>query len=254
MTDLLNATVEAARIAGAVAMKYFARDIAIEVKPDGSPVTEADRSAERAVRDWIYERFPNDSVMGEELGVVNTGSVRRWIIDPIDGTKSFVRGVPLWGSLVAVAEKETIVAGAVVFPALDEWTAARRGEGCWSNGARVSVSRCAELDDATILATDLRFTSAVRAERWSALVARAGVVRTWGDCYGYHLVATGRAECMADDAMHEWDWAPFVPIIAEAGGVVTDWRGGTTELSGGTIATNALLASEIRDRLIGGAR
>ena len=255
MTDLLNATVEAARVAGRVAMKYFAREIAIEIKSDGSPVTEADRSAERTVREWIAERFSGDAITGEELGDAATESPRRWLIDPIDGTKSFVRGVPLWGSLVAVAEEGRIVAGAVVFPALNEWTAAREGEGCWSNGTRAGVSQCAKLSDATVLTTDSRFlASPGRAERWSALVSRSAVTRTWGDCYGYHLVATGRAECMVDDAMNEWDWAPFVPIIAEAGGVLTDWSGGVDELARGVIATNALLANAIRDQLITGGQ
>jgi histidinol phosphatase-like enzyme (inositol monophosphatase family) len=241
-------------VAGRVAMQYFAREIAIEIKSDGSPVTEADRAAEGAVREWITERFSGDAITGEELGDAAMDSPRRWIIDPIDGTKSFVRGVPLWGSLVAVAEEGKIVAGAVVFPALNEWTAAREGEGCWSNGARASVSQCSKLCDATVLTTDPRFlTSPGRAKRWSALASRSAVTRTWGDCYGYHLVATGRAECMADDVMHEWDWAPFIPIIAESGGVLTDWDGGSTSLSGGVIATNALLANEIRGELIGGA-
>ncbi len=251
MSDLLNATLEAARVAGGIAMKYFARDIAVDIKRDGSPVTEADRATEAAVREWITTRFPGDSVEGEELGTANAGSSRRWIIDPIDGTRSFIRGVPLWGSLVAVEENGKIVAGAVVFPAINEWSAAYEGEGCWSNDARASVSRRSQLSDAVVLTTDTQFAASPgRADCWSNLSAKSGMSRTWGDCYGYHLVATGRAECMADDVMHEWDWAPFVPIIAEAGGVLTDWSGGIKELSRGAIATNALLADAIRAELI----
>ena len=251
MSDLLNAALDAARVAGDVAMKYFAREIAVDIKRDGSPVTVADRNAEAAAREWIAMRFPGDSIEGEELGAANGGSARRWIIDPVDGTRSFIRGVPLWGSLIAVEENGKIVAGAVVFPAINEWSAACEGEGCWSNGARTSVSRCAELSDAVILTTDSRFVASPgRADRWSNLAAKSGMSRTWGDCYGYHLVASGRADCMADDVMHEWDWAPFVPIITEAGGVLTDWCGGTRELSRGAIATNALLADAIRAELI----
>jgi histidinol phosphatase-like enzyme (inositol monophosphatase family) len=250
MTDLLNAALDAAREAGNVAMKYFAREIKVETKRDGSPVTEADRAAEAAARDWIAQRFPEDSIEGEELGSSDNRAGRRWIIDPIDGTRSFIRGVPLWGSLVAVAQEKQIVAGAVVFPALGEWTAAHLGEGCWSNDVRSSVSACAELRDAAVLTTDAQFPGTpARAARWKNLAAKSGMSRTWGDCYGYHLVANGRAECMADDVMHEWDWAPFVPIFAEAGGVFTDWKGGTVELSRGVIATNALLASAIRAEL-----
>ncbi len=251
MSDLLNAVLDAAREAGDAAMKYFGRSIAVEIKRDGSEVTDADRAAETAARNWIATRFPDDSIDGEELGSANTGADRRWIIDPIDGTRSFIHRVPLWGSLVAVAERGRIVAGAVVFPVIGEWTAASLGEGCWSNDARVSVSQCRELGDAVVLTTDARFVrTPSRADKWASLSAKAAVTRTWGDCYGYHLVATGRAECMSDDVMHEWDWAPFVPIIAEAGGVLTDWCGGTTELSRGAIATNALLAKEIRAELL----
>ena len=133
---LMQAAADVARIAGRVALSYYRSALSVETKRDGSPVTIADREAERAVREWVAERFPRDGVLGEELGSDRPEARRRWIVDPIDGTKSFVRGVPLWGTLVAVAEGEEVLAGAAFFPAVDELVAAAPGEGCWHNGAR----------------------------------------------------------------------------------------------------------------------
>lgn len=248
-SDLLSAVAEAAEIAGRVALAHYRRNIAVEIKADGSPVTVADREAEQAVRRWIAERFPHDAVLGEEFGL-SGGLGRRWFIDPIDGTKSFVRGVPLWGSMVAVAEGEEVLAGAISCPAVDELVAAARGAGCFLNGSRCHVSSCETLADATILATDERFRyNPERAPRWISLGARVAVARTWGDCYGYVQVATGRAELMVDDRLSPWDTAPLIPIIQEAGGVFSDWRGRAILDGGDACATNALLGGVFRTAL-----
>lgn len=247
--DLLSAVAEAARVAGRIALGHYKRDVDVEIKSDGSPVTMADRQAERAVRDWLSSRFPEDAILGEEFGV-SEGTGRRWFIDPIDGTKSFVRGVPLWGSMVAVAEGSEVLAGAIWCPAVDELVAAAVGMGCYLNGSRCHVSTCATLADATILATSERFESDHdRGRLWRALGARVAVTRTWGDCYGYVQVATGRAELMVDDWLSPWDTAALVPIIREAGGVFSDWRGGTGIDGGDAIASNTLLAKAFRDAL-----
>jgi len=251
---LMEAALEAARCAGAVALGGFGRGIAVETKGDGSPVTEADRGAERAARDWIAARFPDDGILGEEFGLTHEGAPRRWLIDPIDGTQSFVRGVPLWGSLVALAEGDRVVAGAAVFPALGEAIAASPGRGAWWNGARCAVSGVAELARATVLATsadgDARDRTddeqRVRREGWQRLAQQAAVARTWGDCYGYLLVATGRAEVMVDPVLAPWDAAALVPIVEEAGGVFTDWRGGRGFQGRSAIATNMALAEQAR--------
>jgi histidinol phosphatase-like enzyme (inositol monophosphatase family) len=248
-SDLLGAVAEAAGIAGRVALAHYRRNIAVEIKADGSPVTVADREAEQAVRRWIAERFPSDAVLGEEFGS-SGGRGRRWFIDPIDGTKSFVRGVPLWGSMVAVAEGEEVLAGAICCPAVEELVAAARGEGCFLNGSRCRVSACQSLADATILATDTRFLyNPDRASRWTSLGAQVAVARTWGDCYGYVQVATGRAELMVDDRLSPWDTAPLIPIIQEAGGVFSDWRGRAVLDGGDACATNALLGGVFRQAL-----
>ena len=246
----MEAALEVAVLAGASAHGYFGRSIAIDRKGDGTPVTEADRRAEAVAREWIEARFPEDGILGEELGAIREQAPRCWLIDPIDGTKSFVRGVPLWGSLVAVLEDGEVLAGAACFPALRETLAAAVGCGCWWNGARCAVSDVADLGRATVLTTDERFDRRPgRREGWLELAQGAGLSRTWGDCAGYLLVATGRAEVMVDPVLAPWDAAPFVPIVEEAGGRLTDWNGNRGLGGEGLIATNAALAREARRRL-----
>jgi histidinol phosphatase-like enzyme (inositol monophosphatase family) len=244
---LLDAVHDAARLAGGIAMRHYRRALAVEVKADGSPVTIADREAEAALREWITRRFPEDGIEGEEFGVLRPEAVRRWVVDPIDGTKTFVRGVPLWGTLVAVVERTEVLAGAAFFPAVDEMLAAASGEGAWWNGVRCSVSRVDRMDRATVLTTDERFPGAeAKRAAWRRLSERAMMSRTWGDCYGYLLVATGRAEAMVDAETAAWDAAALKPIIEEAGGVFTDSTGARTAFGGSAIATNAALAAEVR--------
>lgn len=248
---LLDAVHEAARVAGDVAMRHYRTSLAVESKSDGSPVTIADREAESAVREWVGRRFPEDGIEGEELGVVRGDARRRWIIDPIDGTKTFVRGVPLWGTLVAIVEGTDVLAGAAFFPAVDEMVVAARGEGMWWNDARCCVSRVDRIERATVLTTDERFLGDdLKRAAWRRLTDRALISRTWGDCYGYMLVATGRAEVMADGRMSAWDAAALVPIIEEAGGAFTDWTGVRTAFGGNAIATNGALAVQTRDLLV----
>ncbi|HJU68768.1 MAG TPA: inositol monophosphatase family protein [Gemmatimonadaceae bacterium] len=248
---LLEAVQDAARVAGGVAMRHYRSDFAVESKADGSPVTIADREAETAVREWIGRRFPNDGIEGEEFGVARTDARRRWIIDPIDGTKTFVRGVPLWGTLIAVLDGTEVLAGAIFCPVVDELVAAAPGEGAWWNGTRCSVSTIDRIDRATVLtSSDYRPGEETRRDAWRELSDRALVSRTWGDCYGYLLVATGRAEVMADPRMAVWDAAPLLPIIEEAGGVFTDWSGARTVFGSSAIATNAALALPTRDLLV----
>jgi histidinol-phosphatase len=247
---LLEAVSEVARVAGSVALRYFRTSLAVEAKGDGSPVTLADRTAEHEAREWIAARFPGDAVLGEEYGFSGDVRKRRWFIDPIDGTKTFVRGVPLWGTMIAVAQDDLVIAGAIHCPAVDELVAAAVGCGCWWNGTRCRVSEVSSLADATILVTDALFPyNPHRADRWRSLGARVAVARTWGDCYGYVQVATGRAELMVDDRLSPWDAASLIPIVREAGGVYSDWRGGHDVDGGDGVATNARLSRALRDAL-----
>ncbi|MFL5614297.1 MAG: histidinol-phosphatase [Gemmatimonadaceae bacterium] len=247
---LLEAAQELARRTGGVALRHFRSGVQVDSKPDGSPVTIADRGAEEAAREWITRRFPEDGILGEEYGAHLPAAKRRWLIDPVDGTKTFVRGVPLWGTLIAVCEGETVLAGAAFFPAVDEILGAAPGLGCWWNGARAHVSTVAAMEAATVLTTDDRFPrTAQHREGWSRLAEAANISRTWGDCYGYLLVATGRAEVMVDGIVSPWDAAAFLPIIEEAGGVFTDWGGQVTAFGGSMVATNSGIAARARELL-----
>ena len=250
---LFEAVTELAKLVGHTALKHFGRIDVVDRKSDGSPVTIADREAEQTAREWIAKRFPDDAIVGEEFGESGKPDARRWLIDPIDGTKSFIAGVPLWGSLIAVAEAEEVLAGAINCPAANEMVVAAKGLGTWWRGARCTVSPVAALSDATVLTTDSRFAGrAARRAAWQELADGARIARTWGDCFGYLLVATGRAEVMVDDKMNPWDSACLVPILEEAGGVFTDWRGRRTGFGGDAIATNRALAESVRSVLCRG--
>jgi histidinol-phosphatase len=182
---LLQAVSELATLTGAEAARHFRRGVTVETKGDGSPVTIADRAAESVARAWIQQRFPEDGILGEEFGLERPDAPRRWVLDPIDGTKSFIHGVPLWGTLVAVVAGEAVLAGAIAAPASDELVAAARGEGAWFNGQRTYVSTTNDLAAATLLTTDDRFPNRPqRRARWQQLADQTRIARTWGDCYG----------------------------------------------------------------------
>lgn len=246
LKQLLEFSIELARGAGDITLKYFRKAPETSTKADGSFVTVADREAEAYLRRQIAERFPDDGVLGEEEGEHRGRSGRRWIIDPIDGTFAFVHGVPFYGVLIGVEIDGEMRAGVINIPALDELASAARGVGCFLNGEPARVSRTAKLEDALLLSTD--FTACARygfGEAAERLQGRARTSRTWGDCYGYVLVATGRADVMLDPVMNLWDCAALSPIMEEAGGTFTDWGGVRTISGGNSIATNGLLFDEV---------
>jgi histidinol phosphatase-like enzyme (inositol monophosphatase family) len=246
LEQLLDFAVELARGAGEITLKYFRQTPETTTKTDGSYVTIADREAEAYMRKQIAARFPNDGILGEEEGESHGRSGRRWIIDPIDGTFAFVHGVPFYGVLIGVESEGEMSVGVINIPALDELVSAAKGVGCYLNGERARVSHTARLEDALLLSTDFsaceRYGFGKAAE---LLQARAKTSRTWGDCYGYVLVATGRADVMLDPVMNLWDCAALLPILEEAGGTFTDWRGVPTASGGNSIATNGLLFAEV---------
>ncbi len=209
-------------------------------------MTVADREAEELLRSSIQRDFPDHGILGEEFGELEPGARVRWILDPIDGTKSFVRGVPLFGVLIGVEIDTAPVVGVMHFPALGETVAAGQGLGCTLNGSPCRVSEIGRLEDATLLTTGVTWAAtASDAEGFRQLTGRVGVVRAWGDCYGHALVATGRADIMVDHVLNPWDAAPLLTIVTEAGGRYTD-LGGNADIHGGSgVSTNGLLHDEV---------
>lgn len=250
--SLQEAAVEFGRAAGDVTASYFGGVLAAESKGDGTPVTEADRSAERLLREKILDRFPDHGILGEEFEETNPDARVRWILDPIDGTRSFMRGVPLYGVLIGIEVAGEPVVGVAHFPALGETVAAGRGMGCTLNGRACSVSGVDRIQKALVLTTDVERILARRiGEGWRRLARDAAFSRTWGDCYGHILVATGRAEIMVDPILSPWDAGPLLTILDEAGGRFTDLEGQATIHGGSGVSTNGVLHDLTLDTLHG---
>ena len=246
--DLLEFAATTAAEAAAITLDYFQRPgLTVDLKHDGSEVTAADREAEAHIRAAVARELADDAFIGEEAGTTSGTSGQTWIVDPIDGTASFVRGVPLYSSLVAVIDDHGPAIGIVSIPALGETIVAGRGRGATYNGGPLAVS------EVTTVAESCLSSSSFDQPWWPAAALEAVTTcgartRTWGDGYGYLLVATGRIEAMIDPALHTYDIAAMLTVIPEAGGRLTRWDGGT-ELADevGWVATNG----HIHDELLG---
>jgi myo-inositol-1(or 4)-monophosphatase len=218
--------IELARRSGEFIRPHFASaDLAVEIKSDDSPVTAADRGAEELMRAMIAKKFPAHGIVGEEFGDENAGAEWVWVLDPIDGTKAFVTGVPLWGTLIALKHNGRPVLGAIHQPVLGQLMI---GDGAATtlNDRPARVREIAGIKDATLLTSDpLNPAKHQDGAAYDALAARARLVRTWGDCYGYLLLAGGWADVMLDPVMNPWDIQALIPIVRGAGGVITDWQG-----------------------------
>lgn len=253
LSAFLDFAVSAAWQAGRQTLAHYQTGVAVQRKLDRSLVTDADRNAEELLRGLIAARFPEHSIVGEEFGADRTGASHRWIIDPIDGTSTFVRGVPFYGVLMALEIDGDPVVGVSYFPALDEMVAAARGGGCYWNGRKAQVSRVTTLTDACIAYTDARGLRERLGAEWDTLQDATALQRGWGDCYGHCLVATGRVDVMLDPRMNPWDCAALVPILQEAGGRFTDWTGRAVIDGGDAISSNGWLHEHILERLRPGA-
>jgi len=241
--NLLDEAVELTRAAGEITLRWFrSLSLAVEHKHDGTPVTEADKAAERFLREEIVRRHPHDSIVGEEEDDVVGISGRTWIIDPIDGTKAFTHGVPLYSNLLAIDDDDGPAVGVINLPGLGETIYAGRGLGCFDNGVRTTVSH-RDRSRGSYLSTSAF-------NHWPAPmlanVLEAGLqLRTWGDGYGYALVATGRIEAMVDPEVAHWDVAPMPVIFSEAGGRFSDLHGRPHAGHGSGLATNGVLHDEL---------
>lgn len=227
---------EIARQAGERTIAYFRGRYETEEKGDGSPVTTADREAEAILRDRIRRAYPADGILGEEYGDDPGTSGRRWILDPIDGTRSFVHGIPLYSVLVALIEGDEPVVGIIHNPATDETAAAATGCGCRFNGGEARVRGCGRVSDAWLQVTDFVALYRAAPHAAGALFSQVGAGRTWADAHGYLLVATARADIMIDPVMHPWDVAALKPIIREAGGTISDLTGNERGLGSSCLA------------------
>jgi histidinol phosphatase-like enzyme (inositol monophosphatase family) len=229
---LLADAVAFAQAAGDATLAWFRRpDLVVDRKADGSEVTAADRASERSIREALATRYPHDAIIGEEEGSSPGSTGRTWVIDPIDGTTPFTCGVPLYATLLAVLEDDEPCVGVIHLPALALTVAAASGLGCFANGSRVKV----RTRDRADLAGAMVMTSAV--DSWTpamlaALKEQRGKLRTWGDAYGYALVATGGVDAMVDPIANLWDLAPMPVVIGEAGGRFTDRAGRSTAAGG----------------------
>ncbi|MCG3159994.1 MAG: Histidinol-phosphatase [Acidobacteria bacterium] len=233
--------------AGAIIRRYYNAPLEVELKADNSPVTQADREVETFLRESLEKRFPGFSILGEEFGETNKSSAYRWIIDPIDGTKSFVLKTPLFGTMIALERDGAPVLGSIYFPIQDQHLIGSAETGTFLNSAPCRVSQTARLSEATMLLTNPRtLIDGEHSERLARLARKVRLVRGMGDCYGYHLVARGLADVMIEPAaLKYYDVAPMPPILEGAGGTFTTLGGDFDLSSGQGLATNRLLHEEI---------
>jgi myo-inositol-1(or 4)-monophosphatase len=253
LRDLMDFAARTAYTAGRLTLGYFNAGVRPDYKQDDSPVTVADKLSEEFIRREIEQRFPSHAIVGEEYGTKETaGASHRWLIDPIDGTRSFIRGVPLYGVLIGLEVDGAPAVGAAYYPATDELLCAATGEGCHWNGKRAHVSDVSDLARAYVSCSDFgNFEVYGRAEAWQRLMRRTYARVGWTDAFGYLLVATGRLEVMLDPVMNPWDCGPFVPILTEAGGYFGDWQGNPTNHAGEGLATNGALRQAVLRLLAG---
>lgn len=242
----LDTAIRCVEAAGAASMKYFRADVPIEVKPDRSPVTRADKEAEEAILAIIREVFPSHAILAEESGLSAGAAETRWIVDPLDGTRGFTRGGTFWGPLVALEHKGEIVAGAMGMPAAGEKYWGARGMGAYKDGSRLKVSSVKNWEDATVSVGELsRMLSLPIAKGAVELLRTSASVRGYGDVASCTMLLNGRADVWIEGAVQIWDLAPCQIIIEEAGGKFTDYDGKASPAAGNCVATNGLLHDHV---------
>lgn len=237
---------ELCAVSAAVIEPYFANpDLAVELKADQTPVTLADRGAEEVMRALINRRFPGHGIIGEEYGSENADAEWVWVLDPVDGTKAFAVGCPLFGTLIALLHQGRPVLGAINHPLLKKLVLGD-GQTTTLNGRPVRVRDCARLEDAILLSNDLDRPARLQsAAGWAALTSRVKTLRTWADCYAYQLLAWGGADIATDPIMSPWDLLALIPVVEGAGGVITDWQGRPAVTGKSIVAAGPRLHGEV---------
>ena len=250
MREFVDFSKELARASGDIIMRYFRSDFAVETKADESPVTIADREAEEIMREMIMKEFPEHGIIGEEFGDYNESAEYQWVLDPIDGTKSFVSGTFLFGTLIGLMKGGQPIVGTIHHP-LTSHLLIGTGDETRLNDEVVRVRKTRDLRDAVMCYTDFIDVGIHQnGIAFQQLMGRTKVNRTWGDCHGYFLLATGYADVMLDPIMHLWDIVALIPVIEGAGGKITSWNGGPPLSGNGIIASNGPLHSQVLRVLI----
>lgn len=246
LQDLHRAAIKISRLGGEHTLKYYQQDFKVDRKEDATPVTVADRETELLMREEITSRFPDHGIIGEEHDSYNDDSPVQWILDPIDGTQSFIHGVPFYTTLIGIRYKGKPVSGVIFAPVLNELCEAAKGEGARFNGKKCTVRCCRSLSEASLMTTDVTTAQTVGLENpLDRLIEKTRFHRTWGDAYGHMLVATGRADIMFDPILNIWDAAPLLPIFQEAGGIFCDVHGRETIETGNGISCSRELIREV---------
>ena len=238
-----------ADISGSIISSYFRTHVSVDSKSDSSPVTVADKKAEEIMREEIISEFPNHGVVGEEFGEYNSTAEYKWILDPIDGTKSFISGTVTFGTLIALVKNEEPILGVINQPVLGEFLIGDNNS-CELNGVKTAVRNLENLSEATLLTTDhLNIKKYQDIKKFENLLEKVKLYRNWGDCYGYYLLATGYADIMIDPIMNIWDLMALIPVLRGAGGIITDYHGDNPLKGDSIIASSPALHKQVIDIL-----
>ena len=228
-----------------VIKKYFRTSVSVESKLDSSPVTIADKLAEEKMREIIAKEFPSHGIIGEEFGSKNPDAEYVWVLDPIDGTKSFISGALSFGTLIALLKNGKPIIGVINHPILNEFLIGDNHD-CLLNGNKVEMRNCSSINQATLLTTDhLNIGKYQNQNKFDKLTKKVKLYRNWGDCYGYYLLATGFADIMIDPIMSVWDSMALIPIINGAGGMITDYQGNDPTIGNSIVASSKGIHSEV---------
>ncbi len=245
LTEYKNFCKVLAKASADVIKEYFRTVISVDSKLDDSPVTIADRKAEEVMRELIMKQFPDDGIVGEEYGIINEDAEYTWILDPIDGTKSFICGAFSFGTLIGLLKNGEPTIGVYNHPILNDFLIGDNQE-TRINGEKTFVRNCKELNKAVLLTTDhLNIEKYQDIKKFNRLINKVKLYRNWGDCYGYYLLATGYADIMIDPIMSPWDLLPIIPIIKGAGGIITDYQGNDPVTGKSAVASSPDIHSAI---------